>query len=80
MKQDGHVVHNTYAQNVYENCSAIIDADVLSDFVGNVELGLLDDMQEEVKKMRKKIGDEEIHKEQQKIVKPMVDALKEQMK
>lgn len=45
-----------------------------------MELGLLDDMQEEVKKMRKKIGDEEIHKEQQKIVKPMVDALKEQMK
>ena len=38
---------NTHAQNVYEKCAAVINADVLSDFVGNVELGLLDDMQEE---------------------------------
>ena len=78
--QKGHVVHNTYAQNVYENCAAVIDTDVLSDFVGNVELGLLDDMQGEVKELRKKMGEEEIHKEQQKIVKPMVEALKEQQK
>lgn len=68
----------TYAQSVYENCAAIINADVLSDFVGNVELGLLDDMQEEVREMRKKMGEEEIHKEQQNIVKPMVEALKGQ--
>lgn len=70
-------MHNTFAQNVYENCAAVIDADVLSDFVGNVELGLLDDMQGEVKELRKKMGEDEIHKEQQKIVKPMVEALKE---
>ena len=58
----------------------MIDTDVLSDFVGNVELGLLDDMQSEVKELRKKMGEEEIHKEQQKIVKPMVEALKEHQK
>ena len=74
------MVQATYAQSVYENCTAIINADVLADFVGNVELGLLDDMQEEVKEMRKKMGEEEIQKEQQKIVKPMVEALKEQRK
>ena len=58
----------------------MIDTDVLSDVVGNVELGLLDDMQSEVKELRKKMGEEEIHKEQQKIVKPMVEPLKEQQK
>ena len=63
---------------MYENCVATIDSTVLSDFVGNVELGLLDDMQEEVKEMRKKMGEEEINKEQEKIMKPMVEALKEQ--
>lgn len=63
---------------MYENCVATIDSTVLSDFVGNVELGLLDDMQEEVKEMRKKMGEEEINKEQEKIMKPMVEALKKQ--
>ena len=43
---------NTHAQNVYENCAVITNAEALSDFVGNVELGLLNDMQEEVKEMR----------------------------
>ena len=74
------MVQATYAQSVYENCTAIINADVLADFVGNVELGWLDDMQEEVKEMRKKMGEEEIKKEQQNMVKPMVEALKEQRK
>ena len=54
------MVPNTHAQNVYENCAAIINADVLSDFVVDVELGLLDDMQEEVRKMRKQMGEEQI--------------------
>lgn len=65
---------NTHAQNVYENCAAVINADVLSDFVGNVELGLLDDMQEEVKEMRKKMGESEIQEEQKKILKPMMES------
>lgn len=75
---NGHIVHNTHAQNIYENCTAIIDASVLSDFVGNVELGLLDDMQDEVKKMRSEVGEETIKEEQQKRLKPMVEALKEE--
>lgn len=66
---------NTHAQNVYENCAAIINADVLSDFLVDVELGLLDDMQEEVKRMRKEMGEEQIKEEQQKIVKPMMEAI-----
>lgn len=65
---------NTHAQNVYENCAAVINADVLSDFVGNVELGLLDDMQEEVKELRKKMGEEAIQEEQKKILKPMMES------
>ena len=68
---------NTHAQNVYENCAAIINADVLSDFLVDVELGLLDDMQEEVKRMRKEMGEEQIKEEQQKIVKPMMEAIQE---
>lgn len=51
---------------------------MLSDFVGNVELGLLDDMQDEVKKMRSEVGEETIKEEQQKRLKPMVEALKEE--
>lgn len=69
------MVPNTHAQNVYENCAAIINADVLSDFLVDVELGLLDDMQEEVKRMRKEMGEEQIKEEQQKIVKPMMEAI-----
>ena len=69
------MVPNTHAQNVYENCAAIINADVLSDFVVDVELGLLDDMQEEVKKMRKQMGEEQINEEKQKIIKPMMEAI-----
>ena len=46
--------------------------------MGNVELGLLDDMQEEVKKMRSEVGEETIKEEQQKRLKPMVEALKEE--
>lgn len=68
---------NTHAQNVYENCAVITNAEVLSDFVGNVELGLLNDMQEEVKEMRKKMGESEIQEEQKKILKPMMDSLKQ---
>lgn len=55
----------------------ITNAEALSDFVGNVELGLLDDMQEEVKEMRKKMGESEIQEEQKKILKPMMDSLKQ---
>lgn len=69
------MVPNTHAQNVYENCAAIINADVLSDFVVDVELGLLDDMQEEVRKMRKQMGEEQIKEEKQKIMKPMMEAI-----
>lgn len=69
------MVSNTHAQNVYENCAAIINADVLSDFVVDVELGLLDDMQEEVKKMRKQMGEEQINEEKQKIMRPMMEAI-----
>ena len=69
------MVPNTHAQNVYENCAAIINADVLSDFVVDVELGLLDDMQEEVKKMRKQMGEEQINEEKQKIMKPLMEAI-----
>ena len=69
------MVPNTHAQNVYENCAAIINADVLSDVVVDVELGLLDDMQEEVKKMRKQMGEEQINEEKQKIMKPMMEAI-----
>lgn len=69
------MVPNTHAQNVYENCAAIINADVLSDFVVDVELGLLDDMQEEVKKMRKQMGEEQINEEKQKIMRPMMEAI-----
>lgn len=69
------MVPNTHAQNIYENCAAIVNADVLSDFVGDVELGLLDDMQEEVKRMRKEMGEEQIKEEQQKIIKPMMEAI-----
>ena len=69
------MIPNTHAQNVYENCAAIINADVLSDFVVDVELGLLDDMQEEVKKMRKQMGEEQINEEKQKIMKPMMEAI-----
>ena len=68
---------NTHAQNVYENCAVITNAEALSDFVGNVELGLLDDMQEEVKEMRKKMGESEIQEEQKKILKPMIASLKQ---
>ncbi|CBK21956.2 uncharacterized protein [Blastocystis hominis] len=75
MNINGHVVPNTHAQNVYENCAAIINADVLSDFVVDVELGLLDDMQEEVRKMRKQMGEEQIKEEKQKIMKPMMEAI-----
>lgn len=69
------MVPNTHAQNVYENCAAIINADVLSDFVVDVELGLLDDMQKEVKKMRKQMGEEQINEEKQKIMRPMMEAI-----
>ena len=69
------MVPNTHAQNVYENCAAIINADVLSDFVVDVELRLLDDMQEEVRKMRKQMGEEQIKEEKQKIMKPMMEAI-----
>lgn len=69
------MVPNTHAQNVYENCAAIINADVLSDFVVDVELGLLDDMQEEVKKMRKQMGEEQINEEKQNIMRPMMEAI-----
>ena len=69
------MVPNTHAQNVYENCAAIINADVLSDFVVDVELGLLDDMQEEVRKMRKQMGEEQIKEEKQKIMEPMMEAI-----
>ena len=69
------MVSNTHAQNVYENCAAIINADVLSDFVVDVELGLLDDMQKEVKKMRKQMGEEQINEEKQKIMRPMMEAI-----
>ena len=69
------MVPNTHAQNIYENCAAIVNADVLSDFVGDVELGLLDNMQEEVKRMRKEMGEEQIKEEQQKIIKPMMEAI-----
>ena len=69
------MVPNTHAQNVYENCAAIINADVLSDFVVDVELGLLDDMQEEVRKMRKQMGEEQIKEEKRKIMKPMMEAI-----
>lgn len=69
------MVPNTHAQNVYENCAAIINADVLSDFVVDVELGLLDDMQEEVRKMRKQMGEEQIKEEKQKIMKPMMEVI-----
>ena len=69
------MVPNTHSQNVYENCAAIINADVLSDFVVDVELGLLDDMQEEVKKMRKQMGEEQINEEKQKIMRPMMEAI-----
>ena len=68
---------NTHAQNVYENCAVITNAEALSVFVGNVELGLLNDMQEEVKEMRKKMGESEIQEEQKKILKPMMDSLKQ---
>lgn len=51
---------------------------MLSDFVGNVELGLLDDMQDEVKKMRSEVGEETIKEEQQKRLKLMVEVLKEE--
>ena len=50
----------------------MIDASVLADFVGNVELGLLDDMQEDVKRMREEMGDEMIQEEQRKIVEPFM--------
>ena len=69
------MVPNTHAQNVYENCAAIINADVLSDFVVDVELGLLDDNQEEVKKMRKQMGEEQINEEKQRIMKLMMEAI-----
>ena len=69
------MVPNTDAQNVYENCAAIINADVLSDFVVDVELGLLDDMQAEVKKMRKQMGEEQINEEKQRIMRPMMEAI-----
>ena len=70
--QNGHTVQNTHAQNIYENCTALIDASVLADFVGNVELGLLDDMQEDVRRMREEVGDEVIKEEQRKIVEPFM--------
>jgi len=50
----------------------LIDASVLADFVGNVELGLLDDMQEDVRRMREEVGDEVIKEEQRKIVEPFM--------
>ena len=40
--------------------------------MGNVELGLLDDMQEDVKRMREEMGDEIIQEEQRKIVEPFM--------
>ena len=70
--QNGHTIQNTHAQNIYENCTALIDASVLADFVGNVELGLLDDMQEDVRRMREEVGDEVIKEEQRKIVEPFM--------
>ena len=71
--QNGHTIQNTHAQNIYENCTALIDASVLADFVGNVELGLLDDMQDDVKRMREEMGDEMIREEQRKILKPFME-------
>ena len=53
-----------------------IDSSVLSDFIGDVELGLLDDMQDEVRKLREEMGEESVKEEQQKMIKPMLDAIK----
>ena len=39
---------------------------MLSDFIGDVELGLLDDMQDEVRKLREEMGEESVKEEQQK--------------
>lgn len=69
-------MQNTHAQNIYENCTAGIDASVLSDFIGDAELGLLDDMQEEVRKLREEMGEESVKEEKQKRIKPMLDAIK----
>ena len=69
-------MQNTHAQNVYENCTAGIDSSVLSDFIGDVELGLLDDMQAEVRKLREEMGEDTIKEEQQKMIKPMLDVIK----
>ena len=41
-----------------------------------VELGLLDDMQDEVRKLREEMGEESVKEEQQKMIKPMLDAIK----
>ncbi len=49
---------------------------MLSDFIGDVELGLLDDMQDEVRKLREEMGEESVKEEQQKMIKPMLDAIK----
>lgn len=69
-------MQNTHAQNIYENCTAGIDSSVLSDFIGDVELGLLDDMQDEVRKLREEMGEESVKEAQQKMIKPMLDAIK----
>ena len=49
---------------------------MLSDFIGDVELGLLDDMQAEVRKLREEMGEDTIKEEQQKMIKPMLDVIK----
>ena len=49
---------------------------MLSDFIGDVELGLLDDMQDEVRKLREEMGEESVKEEQQKMIKQMLDAIK----
>ena len=71
---------NTHAEIVYENCGAVIKALLFSYLVGNVELGLLDDMQEEVKELRKKMGEEAIQEEQKKILKPMMESFTKKWK
>ena len=45
--------------------------------MGLTEKSKWTDMQEEVKEMRKKMGESEIQEEQKKILKPMMDSLKQ---
>ena len=49
---------------------------MLSDFIVDGELGLLDAMQGEVGKLREEMGEESVKEEQQKMIKPMLDAIK----